>query len=71
MRGRVFPVDTRSSREITEEEEAIAIKVLWKKGMPQEDIAQIFGVTHQAVSKRLIRMGISKEELALRWLDIC
>ncbi len=51
--------------EVTPQEENIAIKVLWKKGMLQEEIGEIFGVTHQAISLRLINMGVSKEQLTV------
>ncbi|MDD3092039.1 MAG: sigma factor-like helix-turn-helix DNA-binding protein [Methanoregulaceae archaeon] len=49
--------------QVTPQEEAIAMKVLWKKGMTQEEIAEIFGVSRPAISQRLSKMGVSKEEL--------
>jgi len=57
----VFPVDTRSSREISEEEKRTAISVLLRKGTSQKEIAEIWGMKPPSMWEKIKKYHLDDE----------
>jgi biotin operon repressor len=49
---------TDSDSEISEYEEKMTLQVLLKKGASQREIAKVWGMSQQAICKRIKKLGI-------------
>lgn len=53
------------------EQEAVdLIGELWKKKLPVKDIAEVIGITRQAVYLRLNQLGLKRKKEPIQWDDL-